>query len=344
MPGRVRPTSFSGEGCDCDKLAAMNSTFAPLISLYESRLHALGVSQRLGLVADVAPVPLGWSQASRADVAIDVLRLDQLHPVISGNKWFKLKYNLLHAIEHRCERLASCGGAHSNHLHALAWAGQQLGLQTWAAVRGEELTASASPTLCDVQQWGMALEFVSREAYRSLRAQGGVFFDEASTHNIPEGGDNFLGMLGCVSLAAYCQSSAYDEIHLACGTGCTFLGLRLGLPDCVSLVGHSALKGEWQHAEMQRRLSQWGDGRVHGPWRMWSEPSRRFGRQTRWLAVFMQTFFAETGLALDPVYTGPMMWRLSQQLAGGEIPAGRRLLVIHSGGLQGLRAQAAMAG
>lgn len=322
----------------------MNAIFSPLISLYESRLEALGVAQRLGLAAMPSPEPLAWSQAARANVAVDVLPLDRLHPIISGNKWFKLKYNLLHALEHQCVRLASCGGAHSNHLHALAWASKALGLPAWAAVRGDELSANASPTLSDVQHWGMELEFVSREIYREMRARGGVFFEEMQIHNIPEGGDNFLGMLGCVSLAALCHEQAYDEIHVACGTGCTFLGLRLGLPERVTVVGHSALKGNWQYAEMQRRLSQWGEGRGHGPWRMWSENSRRFGKQTRWLAMFMQTFLEETGLALDSVYTGPMLWRLSQQLAAGEVSAGSRLLVIHSGGLQGLRAQAAIAG
>lgn len=322
----------------------MNSFFAPLIAHHESRLQALGVPQRLGLAADIRPEPLVWSVASHAGVAIDVLPLDRLHPVMSGNKWFKLKYNLLHALEQRHERLASCGGAYSNHLHALAWAGRALGLPTWGAVRGEELSSAASPTLQDLEQWGMQLAFVSREAYRDLRAKGGVFFEDASTLNIPEGGDNFLGMLGCVSLASEHNWSAYDEVHLACGTGCTFLGMRLGLSANVKLVGHSALKGDWQHADMQRRLTQWGDDHRHGPWQIWSERSRRFGQRTRWLEQFMLVFSTETGLALDPVYTGPMFWRLSQQLVAGDIPQGRRLLVVHSGGLQGARSLPASEG
>lgn len=319
----------------------MNPLFSSLLSSYETRLYEAGIPQRLGLGAPgnlptLAPVPLSWSVASRAGVDIDLLPLDQLHPVISGNKWFKLKYNLLVAAEQGRNRLASCGGAHSNHLHALAWAGQQLGWQTWAAVRGEELSGADNPTLVDLQHWGMALEFVSRQRFRYWREQGWGFFDDALTLNIPEGGDNYLGILGCMSLAALVPPH-YAQVHVACGTGCTFLGLRIGLPARVGVVGYSMLRGDWQQAAMRTRLAQWSFGAPPGAWSLAVDTRQRFGRTDAALLDFMAEFACETGVLLDPVYTGNVFWRMAQRLRAGEWALGTRLLVIHSGGLQGRR-------
>lgn len=317
------------------RLGGMNPLFSSLVSHYEARLIATGIPQRLGLGALCEPVPLRWTLASQAGVSVDVLPLDQLHPVISGNKWFKLKYNLLAAHEQGCVRLASCGGARSNHLHALAWAGKSLGLSTWAAIRGEELSAVDNATLRDVSAWGMSLQFVSRQRYREWREQGWAFFDEAGTFNIPEGGDNFLGVLGCISLAAMLDAEAYDQVHVAGGTGCTFLGLRVGLPAKVAVVGYSMLKGEWQQEVMASRLRQWSYGGRLGAWGWDIDSSRRFAQTNPALVTFMQAFTAETGCLLDPVYTGPMMMRLGQRLQREEVVPGSRLLVVHSGGLQG---------
>jgi 1-aminocyclopropane-1-carboxylate deaminase len=316
-------------------LGGMNPLFSSLVSHYETRLIATGIPQRLGLGAPCEPLPLYWSLAAQAGVSMDVLPLDRLHPVISGNKWFKLKYNLLAAHEQGCVRLASCGGARSNHLHALAWAGKSLGLSTWAAIRGEELSATDNATLRDVSAWGMSLQFVSRQRYREMREQGWAFFDATDTYNIPEGGDNFLGVLGCMSLAAMIDVDAYEQVHVAGGTGCTFLGLRVGLPAKVTVVGYSMLKGGWQQAAMASRLRQWSDDVPLGAWVWDVDSSRRFAQTNAALKAFMQAFSAETGLWLDPVYTGPMFMRLGQRLQRGAVAPGSRLLVVHSGGLQG---------
>lgn len=317
------------------RLGEMNPLFSSLISHYETRLIASGIPQRLGLGAPCEPQPLRWDIAARAGVSVDVLPLDRLHPVISGNKWFKLKYNLLAAHEQGCVRLASCGGARSNHLHALAWAGKSLGLSTWAAIRGDELSATDNATLRDLSAWGMSLQFVSRQRYREMREQGWAFFDDTHTFNIPEGGDNFLGVLGCMSLAAMIEANTYDQVHVAGGTGCTFLGLRVGLPARVAVMGYSMLKGDWQQAAMASRLRQWSDGVPLGVWAWDVDSSRRFAQANAALTAFMRAFSAETGLLLDPVYTGPMFMRLGHYLQQDAVVPGSRLLVVHSGGLQG---------
>lgn len=313
----------------------MNPLFSSLISYYEARLAMTGISQRLGLAARCEPVALHWESAAQAGVAIDVLPLDRLHAVISGNKWFKLKYNLLLAQERGCTRLASCGGARSNHLHALAWAGRCLGISTWGAIRGEELSAADNATLRDLSAWGMSLQFVSRQHYREWRQRGWAFFDEADTFNIPEGGDNFLGVLGCVSLATMIDADVYSQVHVAGGTGCTFLGLRVGLPARVAVTGYSMLKGDWQQTAMASRIQAWCYGYRPGPWCWDVDASRRFAQTHPPLTTFMQHFTAETGLVLDPVYTGPLFMRLVRRLEQGGVRRGSRLLVVHSGGLQG---------
>lgn len=313
----------------------MNSLFIPLIRDFDAALAERAVHKRLD-IAQVEPEALDWSYARRAGVRLDLLPLDRLHPVISGNKWFKLKYNLLYALQSGVARMASCGGAHSNHLHALAWAGKQMGIATWAAVRGEELALQTNPTLADLQDWGMEVQFVSRERYRQWRAAGWQFFPSADTLNVPEGGDNFLGVLGCISLGMNIATSGYSQVHVACGTGCTLLGLRLALPPAVGVIGWSALKGHWQQADMAMRLQQWSAFASVGPWRILSpEQGGRFGKIDLALRQFMQEFTDETGVLLDPVYTGKMLWGLSRYLQQGAVPRGSRVLVVHSGGLQG---------
>ena len=313
----------------------INSLFSPLIDFYDQQLLAAGVQQRLGLAAVGAPFCLGWTIAAQAGVTIEVLPLDAIHAVISGNKWFKLQYNLLFALQQGKTHLASCGGAHSNHLHALAWAGKTLGFSASAVVRGEEWANAETPTLRDVREWGMQLHCISRQQFRQWRDERWSGLQTAETLLLPEGGDNFLGVLGCIAMARLVPLQRYAQVHVACGTGCTWLGLRLGLPASVEVVGHSMLKGAWQRAELQARLASWSNGARPGPWRLEQQQKQRFAQTDNVLLDFMEAFTAETGVMLDPVYTGPLFWRLATLLQSGVVERGQRWLVIHSGGLQG---------
>lgn len=102
----------------------------------------------------------------RRQVELWIKRDDLLHPIVSGNKWRKLKYILNHALSQGAIKIVSMGGAYSNHLHALAYVGHRLGIQTEGFIRGEP---QSNPTLSDLRRWGMRLQFVSREDYRNLR-------------------------------------------------------------------------------------------------------------------------------------------------------------------------------
>ena len=190
------------------------------IPSWESRLQLYPQLIDAGLLQSVEAQSVSFPFDEGNPVQLDVLRTDQLHPVISGNKWFKLKYNLIQACESGSDELCSFGGAWSNHLHALAYLGQLMGMRTLGIVRGEEHTVESTPMLQDAHRFGMALKFVSRRQFRHYRDHPGELAD-ARRYVIPEGGDNALGMLGAASLIQQSRVnwSAYSHVVLAVGTG-----------------------------------------------------------------------------------------------------------------------------
>ena len=269
--------------------------------------------------------------------AVDVLHLDKIHPIISGNKWYKLKYNLIEAEKQGYGSLLSCGGPHSNHLHALACGGQSLGFKTLAFVRGyEELPLT--PTLKDCQRMGMELMFVDKQTYKQRYDEQWCQqqAEEYSSYWIAEGGDNSFGHHGCAELAQYCQG--YDEVWLSIGSGCTFLGLAEGLESLAStftgplpgIQGVLAIKGG--EALGGDLLSQVGEqhhintaGHLGG-----------FGKCPQPLIDLIQSY-DQQGLMLDPVYTGKLVMAFEQSWQAGILDESKRYLIIHSGGLQGRR-------
>lgn len=308
----------------------------PLISDLEQSLQQMPALAGSGLLQPPVIESLSFPLFAAQAVQVDVLRLDRLHPVISGNKWFKLKYNLVQALRAGQHTLLSFGGAWSNHLHALAFAAQLTGLQSRGIVRGDELDADANPMLQDAQRWGMQLEFVSRSRYREMTRTA---FDanDAGVRVIPEGGDNECGVLGCVSLLPPDTHDRYDQVWLPVGTGCTFAGVRLALPARVNVQGVSALAGDWPRQQMQQRLLQWLP-QTASHWNILTEYHEGgYGRVSPRLLSFIAEFGDNTGLPLDPVYTGKAMFALCDQLRHDRIPAGSRVLFLHTGGLQGAR-------
>jgi 1-aminocyclopropane-1-carboxylate deaminase len=185
--------------------------------------------------------------------------------------------------------------------------------------------------------WGMSLRFVSRAEFRRLRADSGDL-RQPGRMIIPEGGDNWPGLLGLAALGMSPDLAwhQYSHVVLAVGTGCTFAGLRLGLPPAVQLLGVSALKGDWVQAAMGQRLQQMGVS--ERPWAVSGAYHRGgFGRVDPALLSFITEFEDNTGLLLDPVYTGKAMMALQAFSANGYFPRGSQVLFIHSGGLQGRR-------
>jgi len=314
-----------------------HAPLAETIAAYESELDQLPVLSALGLRRGLAVEPLAYKLFEAYGVQVDLVRADQLHPVISGNKWYKLKYNLLEAQRQGCHELLSFGGVWSNHLHGLACLASALKMSSVGVVRGEEHDATTNPMLLDAARQGMRFEFVSRQQFRQLRDDHRAMA-ATGRYLIPEGGDNQLGMLGAASMvnSLQCDVSRYSHGIITVGTGCTYAGLRLGLPSQVTLLGVSALKGMWVQRAIAEKM-----GQLEVPeasWLLSTEHHRGgFAVVDESLLSFITEFRDNTGVALEPVYTGKAMLALIDFIQQQIIPGGSRVLFIHSGGLQGLR-------
>jgi 1-aminocyclopropane-1-carboxylate deaminase len=276
-------------------------------------------------------------------VSLQVLRLDSFCPEMSGNKFFKLKYNILHAIEHGYQQLLSFGGAYSNHIHALAMAGKMTGLKTIGIIRGER-HEPLNPTLRDAEEAGMKLYFVSREEYRKRNDQ--AYLDEISQKYgsnmlIPEGGSNLLGIKGCREIIDHVHhhiGTEYDYLVLPCGTAATMAGVVAAVPEGKKVVGVSVLKaGDFLAGEVSRFLAALGviD---KGLWQI--EQAYHCGgyaKVNQDLSDFVSDFEDKYRIALDHVYTGKCFLGLFDLIGKQVIPGGARVVAIHTGGMQGER-------
>ena len=258
---------------------------------------------------------------------VDMLRLDLIHPVISGNKWFKLKYNIEHALKNGYSSLLTFGGAYSNHLIATAAAAKESGLESIGIVRGHHAKENFTPTLLQCRSLGMQLHFISREAYKVKEKSGewSSQFPEACI--IPEGGSNELGRKGAEEITSYITKS-YTHVAVSVGSGTTFAGLRNALPETVALLGFAPMKkGAYLADELSPGKTNWllTDEYHFGGFGKWNEK----------LIAFMNTFYERHHIPLDIVYTSKMMYGLQAQLLERHFPDDAKILCIHTGGLQG---------
>ncbi|PUA30810.1 MAG: hypothetical protein B0W54_02660 [Cellvibrio sp. 79] len=291
-------------------------------------------------------------------VELLVRRDDLIDAGLSGNKAYKLFYNLRAARDAGHSRLLSFGGAYSNHLHALAMAGVRYGFSTLGVIRGER-PQHLSPTLKDAEQAGMQLIFISREEYqhkaftRLLEEWNSQFGD---FYLIPEGGAGLLGARGMTLTGRALEAQLkgdYTAVCVACGTGTSLAGLAVGLTAAgrndKPALGFSVLKGDGDLgtgiAETYRQLcaknNELGDDRWQNAanWRLISGfHAGGYGKKhPSHLFDFWRTFEQETGIPLDPMYTLKMMWGIHCLARQGYWSRGARIVAIHSGGLQGRR-------
>ncbi len=268
-----------------------------------------------------------------APVSVTVKRLDQVHPQISGNKFFKLKYNFQEAQQQGLKKVLTFGGAYSNHIAATAYAAHLFGFASIGIIRGEELKDQAlNPTLATAQQLGMQLHFVSREQYRQKDQP--EFLAALKQHDpehylIPEGGTNTLAIQGCKEILTAKDQLDYDVICCAVGTGGTITGLIEASAAHQTVLGFSALKGDFLKQEVQQWTNQ------HN-WQITDAYCcGGYAKTTAALLQFMQAFEAEHHIPLEQVYTAKMMYGLMDLIGQNYFPSGSRILVIHTGGLQG---------
>ena len=272
------------------------------------------------------------------EIELWVKRDDLIHPIISGNKWRKLKYILDHALTLNAHTIVSMGGAYSNHCHALAFAGKQLNLKTKAFIRGEK-PKSLNPTLQDIIDWGMELTFISRSEYRTLR--------KFKTHNelptlqkgeywLPEGGSTKLALRGVGEIINEIEQE-YDFLCVPCGTGTTLAGLINSASIHSQVIGFSALKGaSFLVKDVKKILGKDKSNRLN-----WSiQLDYHFGGFAKYnndLLLFIEDFNKRHNIEIEPVYTGKLFYGLFDLIRQNYFKSGHKIVAIHTGGLQGNR-------
>lgn len=279
----------------------------------------------------IQPLPLAGG------IDAHILRLDLIHPIISGNKWFKLKYHLKAALEANSKGLLTFGGAWSNHLVATAAAAALAKLPSIGVVRGER-PSTLSAALQDAQNAGMELLFVSRTDYAGEETLHKAMLEKyPGFHLIPQGGQDAKGVQGAAEILQWVSDLAsYTHIACAAGTGTMMAGLVEASIPHQEVLGISSLK---LHDTINNSLTTFLASQTSGRnYRfIWQYHFGGFARKTTSLTDFMRELYKNTGIPTDIVYTGKMIYGLHEMAARNFFPPESRLLVIHSGGLQGNR-------
>ena len=266
-------------------------------------------------------------------IRASMLRLDLLHPEVSGNKWFKLRYNLEAAFAQGKTRILTFGGAYSNHIAATAAACRLAGIACTGVIRGER-PAVLSHTLLDASLRGMELRFISREAYRlKNETDWNILYPDA--YVVPEGGNNALGAKGCEEILSLVHDPYPSFTHIACavGTGTTLAGLINSAALQQEIRGYVVLKGA---AYLEQEIQSLLHPAPLPHWQLFHEHhGGGYAKVTPALTEFIRQFYEETQIPLDIVYTGKLLMGFRQDVLEGIYPAGSNVLLIHTGGLQG---------
>ena len=266
-------------------------------------------------------------------VPLTIKRLDQIHPQISGNKFFKLKYNFQEAQQQGFKSVLTFGGAYSNHIAATAFAAHQFGFNSVGIIRGEELKdRPLNHTLKTAQALGMQLHFISRTAYREkdqpefLQTLSQQF---PSHYVIPEGGTNPLAIQGCKEILTEQNKLHFDVICCAVGTGGTMTGLIEASHSRQMVIGFSALKGDFLTEEVRQKT-------LKSNWYITDDfCCGGYAKTTPSLLEFMTWFEQQYQIPLEQVYTAKMLYGIFQWIKQAKFKANQRILLIHTGGLQG---------
>lgn len=268
-------------------------------------------------------------------ISVSIRREDRIHPFISGNKFRKLKYNLIQAKAENKDTLLTFGGAYSNHIAAAAYAGKEYGFKTIGVIRGDELESKISdnPTLKFAQECGMRFKFVSREEYRhktdsdfktNLQHQFGDFY------YVPEGGTNEFAVKGCEEILSP-EDAQYDFICTAVGTGGTISGIINSSLPHQKILGFPALKGDFLNNEIRKFVHKEN-------WELITDYHfGGYGKINTELIAFINQFYQENQVPLDPVYTGKMAFGVMDLIRKNYFPEHSKILLIHTGGLQGIQ-------
>lgn len=264
---------------------------------------------------------------------VAVLGLHAIHPIISGNKWFKLAPYIQSAKNAGCKKIVTEGGAYSNHIIATARAARESGLLSSAFVRGEE-PESLSPTLLDAKNEGMELVFMDRRAFANLNLPPGPI-PGTDRYFIPAGGRGKLGVEGAAGIIASADCGSFSHIAGACGTGTMVAGLQYAASSSQKIIGISVLKNDPEPLPtIRQELEDLKCNRLpeilHFPYGGYAQPHPE-------VLSFMQEAWEKERLPLDFVYTGKLFCAIRQLRKEEFFFREATILLIHSGGLQGNR-------
>ena len=280
-----------------------------------------------------------FSEINNKDISLFIKREDELHPFISGNKYRKLKYNLVEAYNQNHNTLLTFGGAFSNHIAAVAAAGFEHNFKTIGVIRGDELATNLeevlqnNPTLKFASEHNMQFHFVTRSDYRNkttpefienLKEKFGDFY------LVPEGGTNNFAVKGCEEILTE-EDNQFDIICSAIGTGGTISGLINSAENHQKVIGFPSLKGDFLQNEIKKYVLRTNNWSLNNNYHFGG-----YAKISEELITFINKFKSETSIPLDPVYTGKMLFGIVDLIKNDYFKQGTKILAIHTGGLQGI--------
>lgn len=279
----------------------------------------------------IEPIPF----LSSNTVSVEVLRLDKIHPIVSGNKWYKLRYYLQDAIDNKASTIASFGGPYSNHLVALSYAAKINGLNSIGYVRSNPDEA-ITPTLQEAVSYGMQLIHIGRSTFQTKKNE--LLADNSNIDNlyfVDEGGYGLLGAKGAQTIVSDCEiEHDYDYIVCAVGTGTMIAGMINGSPKNQCIIGIPVLKNEGTIKDEIIALLNDKQAKFE---LLHQFHQGGYAKTTSQQIEYMNELWDNTQIPTDIVYTGKVFYAVSQLLNQAYFKPNSKVLVIHSGGLQGNR-------
>lgn len=286
-----------------------------------------------------------FSLENREPFTFFIKRDDLIDPVVSGNKWRKLKFNVDKAKHQKALGILTFGGAFSNHLVATAKAAKLNGLKSVGIVRGDELTKESNDTLKKCAKYDMELRFVSRSDYKK-RNENDYLYQLRDTFSqyyiVPEGGANYYGAIGCQEILQETPND-FDHIYLAGGTGTTAVGVISSAPEKTKVHLVSALKGDFLSEEVLKGLRKlsYNEAEAASSYKQLILNTIHhfggYGKVNHELIDFINHFYQTTEIPLDPIYTGKAMYAMLKDFENGIISNDEKCLFIHTGGIQGAK-------
>jgi len=288
--------------------------------------------------------PLHHPLFTQHNVRVQVKRDDIIHPIISGNKWRKLKYNLAHVQHNKnINGVLSFGGSYSNHIHALAFACYQHKIQCVGVIRGEEKYAN-NFTLTWARHWGMQLHFVDRKTYRRRHDADYLVQLQQKFPNyfiVPEGGSNELAISGVAEIInELSQQTDFDTLMTPTGSGGTLAGLIAGDCDSCScshrVLGVAVLKEADYLVDIIKSLLP-DSAKHHDNWQLLTDFHRGgYAKFSPFDATRILEFNHVTGVDFEPVYSGKMVLAFLDLLEQGFFSQRESIVLLHTGGMQGI--------